>query len=92
MLEIISAMKDIDAYIACLQKMSNLIEKRCTGSPCEFAGKMNMSRRCLFNSIDYLGEKVGKFGIHIVFDRAIRSYIYDQPGSFVLADSFWKKD
>ncbi|MGD0709701.1 MAG: hypothetical protein ABR968_00825 [Bacteroidales bacterium] len=85
-------MKYLDDYIARLQKMSNMIEKRCTGSPCEFASKLGMSRRVLFVEIDNLREMVGKYGVHIVFDRAIRSYIYDQPGSFKLADSFWEKE
>ena len=85
-------MKTFEDHIYRLQKMNKLIENRCTGSPCEFASKMCMSRRTLFNAIDELRERVGKYGVHIVFDRAIRSYIYDQPGSFEINDSFCKKD
>jgi hypothetical protein len=72
--------------------MNKLIENRCTGSPCEFASKMCMSRRTLFNAIDELRERVGKYGVHIVFDRGILSYIYDQPGSFEIKDSFRNND
>jgi hypothetical protein len=85
-------MKSFESYFNRLQKMNKLIENRCTGSPCEFASKIGLSRRAMFVAIDDLRERVGKYGVHIVFDRQIQSYIYDQPGSFEIKDNFYKKD
>jgi hypothetical protein len=81
----------VDSYIYRMQKMSKMIEQRCTGSPCEFAEKMHMTKRSLFNALVSLREMVGKHNIHIIFSKQIHSYIYDQPGSFKLADSFWEE-
>ncbi len=63
-----------------LQRIHSLIQKECTGSPYELAGKMNISERSIYNLIDYLRD----FNACVGYDRARKTYYYKNNFSLSL--------
>lgn len=59
-------------YIARLQRMDLLIAMRATGSPDEFAIKMNLSRSTLFEMI----QEMKGLGVDIRYSSLSSSYYY----------------
>ena len=59
-------------YIARLQRMDLLIAMRATGSPDEFAFKMNLSRSTLFEMI----QEMKGLGVDIRYSSLSSSYYY----------------
>ena len=55
-----------------LQRIDDLINRRATGSPVEFAKKLNLSTRRLFEIMDCLRE----YGLNISYSKEKRSYFY----------------
>jgi len=53
--------------------MDFLIQHRCTGSPCEFAKKLSLSRSTLFEYLAYMREELE---VHILYDRGSGTYYY----------------
>lgn len=67
-----------------LQYIHTLIEKECTGSPCELASRLNISERSIYNHIDYLRD----FNAIIAYDRGRKTYYYKNKFSLELNISF----
>jgi len=62
-----------------LQKINDLILKKNTGTPKEFALKLRVSERCLYKQLTLLK----KLGAPIVFCPGANSYQYSQSGGFI---------
>lgn len=56
-----------------LQYLDKLIRKKSTGSPCELADRLGISRSQLYNLIGYLND----IGMEIRFSRKKNSFYYD---------------
>lgn len=65
-------------YFDRLKRMDNLIRSKATGSPKEFAQKLKISERLLYDYLGYMRE----MGANIEFDVYRRSYIYNPPVYF----------
>lgn len=52
--------------------MNRLINRKATGTPKEFAGKLNITEKTLFRSMDYIQRK----GISISYDEFNQTYYY----------------
>jgi transcriptional antiterminator len=59
-------------YIERLRRMDQLIRQQCTGNSDEFAERMGVSRRQLYNLIEELKD----FGLPISFNRSSRTFFY----------------
>ncbi|MCI0522126.1 MAG: hypothetical protein L0Y37_00570 [Bacteroidales bacterium] len=59
-------------YIARLQRMDSLIAMRATGTPDEFAFKLNLSRSTLFEMI----QEMKGLGVDIRYSALSNSYYY----------------
>lgn len=55
-----------------LRKAHQLIQQECTGTPSEFANKLNISERQLYNITDYLKE----IDAPIEYQRKTETYYY----------------
>lgn len=55
-----------------LQKLHDLIDQECTGTPLELAEKMDLSRRAIF----VLLEQLKDFGAEINYSRKNKTYHY----------------
>lgn len=55
-------------------RMDFMIQHRCTGSPVEFAEKLELSRSVLFEYLAYMRYDLG---IDILYDRYQATYHYD---------------
>jgi hypothetical protein len=82
-------MKEQDFYVSRMQRMNELIAARCTGTPEEFASKMNMSVRNLYYHIDVLKDSIAKYNVNILYNHCRHTYEYDQPGKLVFGYE-WK--
>jgi predicted DNA-binding transcriptional regulator YafY len=59
-------------HINRLQQIDQLIRQRSTGNAEELAGKLEISRRQVYNWLDELKS----FGLEVIYDREQRSYVY----------------
>ena len=66
---------DYLTHIGNLRKMDKLIRLECTGPAKDFAEKLGISRRTVFNHIDDLKA----MGAEIIYDFIKRSYCYTKP-------------
>ncbi|QLE00945.1 HTH domain-containing protein [Galbibacter sp. BG1] len=57
-----------------LQRLHNLIEQECTGSPKELADKLHMSERMAYNLI----EQLKSLEATILYSRSRKTYYYDK--------------
>lgn len=67
-------------YIEMLRRMDQMIRTKSTGSPGDFAGKLYLSERSMYNYIGLMRS----LGAPIRYSRAERSYIYEEAGKFVI--------
>lgn len=58
-------------FVARIDRMVSLIEKECTGTAEEFASKVGLKRRMLFDYLDYLRSEKG---LRIFYCRVARTY------------------
>ncbi len=58
-----------------LQQIDKLIRLNCTGNAQEFAKKLNLSRRQVYNIIESLKD----MGLAIEYNRHIGSFVYTKP-------------
>jgi predicted DNA-binding transcriptional regulator YafY len=65
-------------YLNLLLRLDQFIRQKGTGSPPEFAQKMGVSERSLYEYLKVLKE----LGAPIRFSRQDRSYYYEKGGQF----------
>ena len=65
-------MKHVD--LKKILRMDFLIQHQCTGTPVEFAEKMELSRSTLFEYLAYLRYELG---VCILYDKYMCTYHYD---------------
>ncbi|MCO6491709.1 MAG: HTH domain-containing protein [Phaeodactylibacter sp.] len=58
--------------IALLKRMDALIRRKSTGTPCQLAEQLDISRSSVFNYIKVLKQ----LGAPVVYSHECRSYIY----------------
>jgi predicted DNA-binding transcriptional regulator YafY len=68
------------AFLARLQTIDELIQKKNTGNAAGLANKLNISQRTVKEYIAVMKE----LGAPIYYNRKINSYCYHQKGSFIL--------
>jgi len=64
-----------------LRRMDLMIRSRSTGTPEEFARRLGISVRSLYNYLALMKET----GAPIRYSRTKRTYIYTELGSFVIS-------
>lgn len=62
------------------QRMHQLIRSESTGTPCEFAERLGISRRQLY----YLLEELKGFGAQIMYSRVNNTFYYANNFEFLL--------
>lgn len=67
-------------YIDRLKRMNDLIGRRATGSPRDFARKLNISRSQLLQDIKELRD----LGAPVVYDPLRKSYYYSEKCKLIL--------
>lgn len=67
-------------YFNRIQRMDQLIRFKSTGKPSEFAKKMEISERWLYELLNEMRE----MGAKIEFDKQLNSYVYTIPGEFII--------
>ena len=55
--------------------MHRLVQRRGTGSPCELAGRLGVSRTSLYELIDELRSR----GAPILYSKSSRTFYYSEP-------------
>ena len=68
-----------------MKRMDKLISMKATGTPKEFAERIDLSVSRLYEII--VGMK--KIGVPIKYSRILGSYFYKKPGEFII-DIEWK--
>ena len=68
-------------YLNLLQQLDQFIRRKKTGSPPEFAQKMGISERSLYEYLKVLKE----LGAPIRFSRQEHSYYYEVEGQFYVS-------
>lgn len=58
-----------------VRQMDQLIRLHCTGNSEEFAQKLKISKKHIYNLI----EELNSVGVSITYDRNLRSFVYDSP-------------
>jgi predicted DNA-binding transcriptional regulator YafY len=58
--------------------MDRLIRSKATGSPDEFAVKLDISKRALFDNLNILKD----LGAPIAYSKSRNSYYYNEEGGF----------
>ena len=67
---------NIDKYQKKIERMDQLIRLRATGSPTEFAKKLNVSKSTLYEYFKDLKD----IGAEVVFNRDSNNFQYKEPG------------
>lgn len=70
-------MKRIDLKV--ILRMDFMIQHRCTGTPEEFASKLDMSRSTFFEHLAYMRYDLD---ISIPYDRYQRTYYYEDKSLY----------
>lgn len=70
----------ITDYIKTIKRMDRLIHAQSTGTPEEFAKRLSISVRSIYNYISLMKE----LGAPIQYSRFYESYIYKMEGRFIL--------
>ena len=65
--------------IGTLKRMDYMINSEATGSPEDFARRLAVSKRSLFNYLSLLKELGGP----IEYKRGLESYVYMEDGRFI---------
>lgn len=71
-------MKRIDLKV--ILRMDFMIQHRCTGTPIQFAEKLDLSRSTLFEYLAYMRYDLG---VSIPYDRYQGTYYYEDKGLYV---------
>jgi biotin operon repressor len=58
-----------------ISMMHRLVQRRRTGSPCELAGQLGVSRTSLYELIDELRSR----GAPILYSKSSRTFYYSEP-------------
>ncbi len=66
-------------FISVLKRMDSLITNRSTGAPENFASRLRLSERTLFNYLSVMKA----LGAPIVYSRQLESYLYSAEGRFI---------
>jgi biotin operon repressor len=62
-------------YLDRISRMHKLVLNRRTGSPCEFASRLGVSRTSLYEMIDELRSR----GAPILYSKSSRTFYYSEP-------------
>lgn len=84
-------MKEIDSNIYHIMCINERIAQRNTGHASEFAADIGVSRSSFFEYKDVLEAMVQKFGVSILFNHCIHSYVYDHPGKLAISITWENK-
>jgi len=71
-------------YLRHIEYIDHLIFTKSTGTPKQFASKLSISERTLYNYLTIMKE----FGAPIVYSKNRQSYYYKCEGRFFMR--FWK--
>lgn len=66
-------------FIQTLQRMDSMIRMRSTGSPEDFACRLSISERSLYNYLAVMRE----LGAPLEYSRIHESYLYREEGRFI---------
>lgn len=66
-------------FIEILKRMDRMIRMRSTGSPEDFAGRLSISERSLYNYLAVMRD----LGAPLEYSRTLESYYYQEEGRFV---------
>lgn len=66
--------------IEILKRMDQMIRTKSTGAPGDFAGRLYLSERSLYNYIGLMKA----LGAPIRYSRTETSYVYEEAGRFVI--------
>lgn len=66
-------------FIEILKRMDRMIRMRSTGTPEDFAGRLSISERSLYNYLAFMRE----LGAPLQYSRTMESYFYQEAGRFV---------
>ena len=58
-----------------ISMMHRLVQRRRTGSPCELAGQLGVSRTSLYELIDELRSR----GAPILYSKSLKTFYYSEP-------------
>jgi hypothetical protein len=72
-------------YLDRISRMHKLVLSGRTGTPCEFAGRLGMSRTSLYEMIDELRSR----GAPILYSKSSRTFYYSEPYDVSVTCSFW---
>jgi predicted DNA-binding transcriptional regulator YafY len=67
-------------FIHILQRMDRMIRTRSTGSPEDFACRLSISERSLYNYLAVMRE----LGAPLHYSRTYESYLYREEGRFLV--------
>jgi predicted DNA-binding transcriptional regulator YafY len=71
-------------YLDRISRMHRLVLNRRTGTPCEFASRLGVSRTSLYEMIDELRSR----GAPIVYSKSTRTFYYSEPFDVSVSCSF----
>lgn len=71
-------------YLDRISRMHKLVLSRRTGTPCEFASRLGMSRTSLYEMIDELRSR----GAPILYSKSSRTFYYSEPYDVSVTCSF----
>jgi len=68
-------------FIETLKRMDKLIRMKSTGNPGDFAAKLSLSERSIYNYLSVMKN----LGAPISYSRYDESYYYSTQGGFIIA-------
>ena len=72
-------------FLRVIDRMNDLIRRSSTGTPCEFAEKLNISESTLYK---YLSSLKQELGAPIAYCRYRRTYYYTKEGNIMVGFVF----
>jgi len=79
---------NIDKYLERIERIDQLIRHKATGSPKQFAKKLDISESSLYEYLKYLKDK----GVSIEFDKEVNTYYYSHQTKSILKYIFLDKE
>jgi len=67
-----------------ISMMHRMVQRRRTGSPCEFAGQLGVSRTSLYELIDELRSR----GAPILYSKSSKTFYYAEPFDVTVTCTF----
>jgi hypothetical protein len=83
-------MKEIVTYFTRFKKMDEFIREGHTGTPTEFAAKLDVPLRTFHENMYCYRQLLAPEGITVVFNYFLKTYQYSSPGYFEMR--FIKKE